>query len=409
MESSVDVVVVGGGIAGLAAALQAARLGSSVCLLDAHDLGGRARSDERRGFTFNRGPHALYDRGAGRAALASLGVPVTGAKAPLTGARGLRDGALHVLPTSPWSLLTSDLVSPAGRVALARVLLSLPRAVTPDLVAASAREWITGATRRPDVAAVVEALVRLSTYSADPDSLSADAAVAQLRLSTGGVSYLDGGWQSIVDGLATAARAAGVEVRTGDAADGLEPGPESVAVTTGAGPVDARAVVVAAGGPADVGRLLPGMVPDDLGPPVTATCVDYGLAAPPPVRFVLGIDDPVYLSQHAPDARLAPPGKSVVCALRYRAGGRDAAEGLDRLLALAGVEPDAVEERRVLASMTVAHTQPRPGSGLDGRPGVRVPGSDRCFLAGDWVGDTGLLGDAALASGVAAGALAARR
>jgi len=200
-----------------------------------------------------------------------------------------------------------------------------------------------------------------------------------------------------------------VEVRTGDAADGLEPGPELVAVTTGAGPVDAWAVVAAWRTMADVGRLLPGVVHDDLGPPVTATCVDYGLAAPPPVRFVLGIDDPVYLSQHAPDARLAPPGKSVVCALRYRAGGRDAAEGLDRLLALAGVEPDAVEERRVLASMTVAHAQPRPGSGLAGRPGIRVPTSDRCFLAGDWVGDTGLLGDAALASGVAAGREAARR
>jgi phytoene dehydrogenase-like protein len=69
MPEEPDVIVVGGGIAGLAAATTAARHGSKVVLVDAHHLGGRAQSDHRRGFTFNRGPHALYDRGAGRDAV----------------------------------------------------------------------------------------------------------------------------------------------------------------------------------------------------------------------------------------------------------------------------------------------------------------------------------------------------
>lgn len=60
MERHWDVVVVGGGLAGLAAAATAAGTGASVLVLDAHRLGGRALTDEVDGYRFNRGAHALY-------------------------------------------------------------------------------------------------------------------------------------------------------------------------------------------------------------------------------------------------------------------------------------------------------------------------------------------------------------
>ncbi len=61
----IGVVVVGGGLAGLAAAAYAARAGTRVILFEAREeLGGRARSDEDDGFTFNQGAHALYRGGA---------------------------------------------------------------------------------------------------------------------------------------------------------------------------------------------------------------------------------------------------------------------------------------------------------------------------------------------------------
>ena len=41
--------------------------------------------------------------------------------------------------------------------------------------------------------------------------------------------------------------------------------------------------------------------------------------------------------------------------------------------------------------------------GLAGRPAVVVPGADGLLLAGDWVGPTGMLADAAVASGHDAG------
>jgi glycine/D-amino acid oxidase-like deaminating enzyme len=58
-----DVVVIGGGIAGLAAANAASRAGARTALLDGHGPGGRAKSADRGGLLLNEGPHALYNAG----------------------------------------------------------------------------------------------------------------------------------------------------------------------------------------------------------------------------------------------------------------------------------------------------------------------------------------------------------
>jgi hypothetical protein len=87
--------------------------------------------------------------------------------------------------------------------------------------------------------------------------------------------------------------------------------------------------------------------------------------------------------------------------------GKESVGWLDELAKIVGADQPMILERRVLSSMTVAHAMPKPGSGLPGRPGISVPGTDNCFLAGD--GELGLLGDAAIASGMAAGRPAALR
>lgn len=414
MDDRSDVIVVGGGLAALGAALAARRTGASVRLVHGRRLGGRAQSDVRAGFTFNRGPHALFRRGVGQAVLDELGVTVSGWRPPLGGARGLLDGRLERFPTTPIAMARTHLLGGAESLSLARILATLPRRPDQELAARSTTAWIASVTTRPQLAAVLAALFRLSTYAFDLDTLSADAGVAQLRQSLGGVRYLDGGWQSMVDALARAATEAGV--LTSSAYDATE-----VIVTEGACTVvagdrsyAAATVVVATGGPDTTQRLLSGLgteLWEDLGPPVVATCVDYGLERPPPLSFILGVDEPLYASLHAPKASMAPSPGAVVCAMRYGPtdDARATGDELDNLVAHMGVAPGDVRERRLLASLTVAHSQPAPGRGLAGRPSVAVPGTDRCFIAGDWVGPEGLLADAALASGRAAGRAAAAR
>jgi hypothetical protein len=85
--------------------------------------------------------------------------------------------------------------------------------------------------------------------------------------------------------------------------------------------------------------------------------------------------------------------------------------GLDRpelrtYAGLAGITEDQIVEERFLADMVVTHVLPSPEGGLAGRPGVAVAGADGIYLAGDWVGPSGWLADAAMASGRRAGTLA---
>ena len=75
-------IVIGAGLAGLAAGATATRAGSAVLVLDAHVPGGRARVTTRDGFVFNRGLHALYQGGAGWRVLRSLGIEPQGSAPP---------------------------------------------------------------------------------------------------------------------------------------------------------------------------------------------------------------------------------------------------------------------------------------------------------------------------------------
>jgi phytoene dehydrogenase-like protein len=77
---SSDIVIVGGGLAGLSTAALLARSGKAVTLFEqsSNEIGGRARTSQFDGFYFNQGAHALYLSDLGATILQDLGAAYTG-------------------------------------------------------------------------------------------------------------------------------------------------------------------------------------------------------------------------------------------------------------------------------------------------------------------------------------------
>jgi phytoene dehydrogenase-like protein len=406
MRADWDVIVIGAGLAGLAAGATATRAGFTTLVLDAHVPGGRARVTTSEGFVFNRGVHALYKGGAGWEVLRSLGIEPQGSSPPLRRYQALAGGELHLLPTSPGTLRRTTLLGRRDKEAIGVLLARLPLMHSHRLAGVSVSQWIAGAGLGPAAGAVVSALVRLTTYASDLTTFAADAAVAQWQRAASGVMYVDGGWAQL-----TARLAAQCQVRAGIKVTGVTSAAHRVEVATSNGLLVAHSAVIAAGRPAAAVSLLPADPGwGDLGPRLTAACLDAGLRRVPEPGYVLGVDAPVYATVQSPPACQAPPGQAVVGAVRYGAteAKADRAE-LQAHLARAGVREEDVVTSRFLASSVVAGAAPIAArGGLRGRPAADATGLPAVFLAGDWVGPTGLIADAALASGQAAALRAVR-
>jgi phytoene dehydrogenase-like protein len=409
-----DVAVVGGGVAGLSAAALLARAGKSVVVCEkSSTLGGRAATHRAGEFLFNQGPHALYRRGRGVDVLRELGVEFTGGVPAAAGGYAVDRGRKHTLPGGFVSLLTTGLLHLPAKLEMARLLAGIGRIDCEPLQRVTLRDWLDRTLRDPVLRRFVEALARLSTYANAPEEQSAGAVIRQLQLAvTGNVTYIDGGWQILVDGLRDAATAAGATILSSTRAMKVESGKAGRRVVLAdGGALDASTVMLAT--PPDVAAaMVEGKESATLAAwakrckPVRAACLDVGLSrAPQPnATFALGVDQPLYLSVHSARARLAPSGAAMIHVAEYlapEASDPKAAERrLESLLDL--VQPgwrDVLVERRYLPNMTVTHALvTAEDGGTAGRPGPQVPGANDLFVAGDWVGAAGMLVDASLAS-----------
>jgi phytoene dehydrogenase-like protein len=423
LTSRADVIIVGGGLAGLSAAALVARSGRSVVVLEqSSQLGGRAATHTREGVQFNVGAHALYVAGEAFRLLRELKVPFAG-RLPRHGRPLLLDrNKEYTLPQGLASLLLSGLLTAREKWRMFRLLRGLGQIDARAFDRIPLREWVTRTVGAGSLASLLAALFRVSTYAADHDAVSAGAAIDQLRTAlAAGVWYLDGGWQTLIDGLRARAAACGADVRTESRVRSIEAGDEVTARLTDGGELRAGAVILTVA-PSAARDLL------DLPPeaplsrwvaghsPIKAATLDVALSRlpRPERRFALGLDQAHYYSVHSATARLAPDGVAVLHAMRYLVGGEaPKATEADLEALLDRMQPGwrgHVLTQRFLPGLVVTHALPRAtDGGLSSRPGAAVEGRPGVFLAGDWVGDHGMLADASAASARRAAGLALAR
>ncbi|OIK08843.1 dehydrogenase [Bacillus sp. MUM 116] len=403
-----DVVVVGGGIAGLTAAIYAAKAGKKTLVIEKqHRLGGRAVTNKKKGAYFNLGGHALYYGDAFKT-FRELGLSLKGKKPSIEG-YGIWQGKLNTMPLDVKSLFTTPLLSWKGKMELATWLVKLGKLDTHQYDRISLREWIEQNVKDPMVRNLFYALSRTASFVVSPDLIAAGPVLQQLKCSMKGVLYLDRGWGAIIDELwkkaseqevhfylkskVTSIQHHNGSVQSVSCEDGMIIEAHQIIVTTS--PVAAYQLVSGA----DKTAL---HLWKDQAIEITGACLDVALRRlpKPDQQFVYGIDRNVFLSNQSRAAYLSDNGAQVISLMKYQGNETDPEKDLQDLeQTLDLVQPgwrDELVAQQYLPKITVSYDLMHMKRSE--RPGPEVPEIKGLYVAGEWATHGELLVDAATAS-----------
>ncbi|MER8041897.1 FAD-dependent oxidoreductase [Streptomyces sp. NPDC094032] len=381
MPKNRTITIIGGGFAGLTAAVTAAEAGAEVTLYESHhSLGGRARTADGPYLT-NEGPHAIYDGGPHWTWLKQRGL--LGELAPLhtLDAARLRfhhRGALRRMP-------------PLG------FLRQTFRKAEQAPVDVDFLTWATGLVGE-SAARAAAAYSGVALFHHDPGALSARFVQERLHRAASvpaEAHFIKGGWGRLIDRMAARARELGVRIETSSRIDTL--------------PTDGGPVVVATA-LASAARLL-----DD--PSLSwesgrTVLFDLALRTRKGDPFALSdLDAPGWVERFTTqDPTLAPAGEQLIQAQLPIAPGESKADGVahaERLLDLgfAGWRERTVWRREAVSNGRTGAVD-RPGTTWRDRPAIDR--GDGVYLAGDQVAAPGVLAEVSFTSAVEAVSLALR-
>lgn len=375
-----QITVVGGGLAGLTAAIVCGEGGAKVRLLEGHTaLGGRARSDEGP-YKANLGPHALYKDGPLWRWLDERDLLPECVRPPLAGARFRWQGSVQRTP--PLSTLPA--------------MLRLRGREAP--VELDFRTWAASHTDQT-TAEMLSAAAGVYTFHHDPGELSAAfvwSRTVRLFLNSPPpatvVRYSGGGWGSLVTMLERRVREMGVEVETDHRADKL---PEDTPVILATELAQARELL------GDESLTWPSG---------NTVCLDVGLRSRRGDPWIVSdLDEAGWIGRYsASDPSMAPAGHELIQAqMPIRPGETVDQAGLrlETLLDASMVEwRDRVTWRRRQVMDARSGALDPPGATWQDRPAVDR--GEGVFLAGDMVAAPGLLAEVSCKSAIEAGQLA---
>jgi len=414
-----DVIIIGGGLAGLTTAALLASSGKTVTVFErsSKEIGGRARTTEVDGFYLNQGPHALFLTDATDSILKEIGITFTGGVAAGKGKSYLISGGKkHEISGGYGSWLSSGksdstLVETDG----SQFFKSPTEMDFSQLEGVTVKEWLDKNFHDTNNAEIIKAILRLNTYGNDPEIQSIGSALRQIYVnSREGPMYVDGGWQTLVDGLLTVAKNANARIVMDKKATSVKRTDSSSGwqvLLSDKTQVSAKIVVIAAG-PMDAYSLFDEKDRPEVlskaakaAKPVRLVCLDVALSSLPDkdALFALGVDRPLYFSVHSVYAKLAPEGGVLIHVAKYLGASiapkpREDQPELEELLDL--MQPgwrEVLVKKRPLPSMVVSNAIVGAATGgLAGRPDTKI--ADNLYIVGDWVGKEGLLSNASVAS-----------
>jgi phytoene dehydrogenase-like protein len=370
------ITIVGGGIAGLTAAISSAEQGATVRVLEAHrELGGRARTLEGP-YKANLGPHAILARSPFWNWLGERGLLPPHARPPLSGVRFRWQNDIRRVPA-------------VGAAVAALRLRSRSAPVELDF-----RTWASDHVG-PEAADALARSGGILTYHHDPGELSAafvwDALVRGLLSAPPAARFPLGGWVAITDRMRERAIDLGVRIENGTRVTEVPEPPVIIATEL----ADARELLGE-----DGLRWLGGH----------AVCMDVALRSRRGDPFVVvDLQETGWVERYtAADRSLAPEGEDLIQAQMPIRPGETPAAATARLEQLLDAsyhgwrERETWRRRQVMDGRTGALDP--PGKTWRDRPAIDR--GDGVFLAGDMVAAPGCLSEIAWASAVDAARLA---
>ncbi|WP_235549233.1 MULTISPECIES: phytoene desaturase family protein [unclassified Paenibacillus] len=406
-----DTAIIGGGLAGLIAAIELAKGGNKVVILEKSGrLGGRAITNKKNGVFFNLGGHALYRAGKAYSILQELGVRIDGG-APSSKVNAIWNNHILPMPASPMTMLSSKLLSWSGKMTLLRLVMKLNKIDSTTLKHSTLRDWAEGEIPDPMVRHIFYALCRTATYTHDPDYQLAGPVLAQVQRSLKGVLYLHGGWQTLVDQLHDKAVQAGVHIISGkDVKEIMHEDGKIQKLKLADEEYIEISNVISTASASETYKLVRDADHTvlkrwkDEARPSKAACLDLGLKKlPVPGRDIaIALDQPIFFSHHTFRAKLSDDGTLVVHLVKYNGPGESDPKADEQMLTATmntlhpGWEQEVVS-RQFLPNITVVHDYMHIGKS-DGVTGPAVQGIRGLYVAGDWVSHGEMLADTSAAS-----------
>lgn len=413
MNKKWDVVIVGGGLAGYVAGNYLAKANMSILILEkGNKVGGRARTDKIKENYFNLGPHAIYKKGKTSKILEELGIELNGGSPKLGGVL-TRNKREYAAPFNPSGLLSTSLLNWKERFEWISILSKLQQVEPQSLAVQTFQQWVEQNVHSPNVQSLLYVLGRLSAYCHCPEKVSAKVIVTHIKIALGGVLYLHGGWQTIIDQLHNKAVITGVQVKTHSMVKQIKPTEhQSFKITLSNNEEIFSKYVISTTGPLELTYLLDATESVKANPifshliPVKGASLDISLSQLPHPKklFALDMNEPLYYSVHSNIARLSEHGNtSIVHVFKYYHPDDDidsikVRNELEHFLET--LQPgwkDYVMTSRFLPNIIVNQRLPLVGHEQHfQRSETDIPG---LYIAGDWASPDYILSEGAAFSG----------
>lgn len=199
-----DVVIVGGGLAGLASGAYLASKGKKIALLERGALGGRAVTLKIKGFNFNFGAHAIYGRDTSVLSTLEkeLGLNIEWRDFHPNKAKYDLGDDLTAVPANIQGLFLTKVLKGLDKVKFTFEILKTMLKLETGHPHLSIQKWMEKKNISEDVREMMLGLASSNFFTREPEKIPSDVFFTYYRrifTTNKPVAYIGGGWQALID------------------------------------------------------------------------------------------------------------------------------------------------------------------------------------------------------------------